>query len=240
VPVLLVVVAACGGSGAKGPGDGSGEDEADRIGQAGPPPSISPPGRRPGTLPPGVDLLPGNSSQVTDDIGPHAVELPSGQVVAEGELVGDLLPGRGRPLPYRLAPGAYPVHVTLARGAGSSADLVALATLVASDAPTVRWRHVKDFSVDAGAAGFTSNEGSDVVGRWLQRDAGRSEAFWLAASSALAAEQIAVVPIEGKLNAVQFWSGSGDGGYGLYAGLDGKGRPTRFVMDFQVLDLAWP
>jgi hypothetical protein len=42
----------------------------------------------------------------------------------------------------RARPGARPLRVTLAKPVGASVESVALATLVAGDRPTVRWRYV--------------------------------------------------------------------------------------------------
>ena len=37
-----------------------------------------------------------------------------------------------------------------------------------------------------------------------------------------------------------FTTGYGDGGYAVHVGLDGDGKPTRFVIDFAIVHLAWP
>jgi hypothetical protein len=52
--------------------------------------------------------------------------------------------------------------------------------------------------------------------------------------------QVTELDIEKGANLVMFSTGFGDGGYPLYVGLDAAGRPTRFVLDFHVLHLAWP
>jgi hypothetical protein len=47
-------------------------------------------------------------------------------------------------------------------------------------------------------------------------------------------------PIGDGLDVVLFTTGNGDGGYGLYIGLDAAGKPTRYVMDFAIVHLGWP
>ncbi len=234
VVVAAMVAAACGGGDRGLSGGASGDDS---LGQNGPPASIPPPGRRAGLLPPGVLVARDTGRQVTEDLGPYPVLLPSGRVVAEGEPIGD-----SRSLPPRVRPGRYPVHVTLVRQPAGPVEEVALASLLVSDAPTVGWRHVIDISVDAGSAAFTSIEGSDALGRLLRRDEERFSAVRMDAFQAVQANGrlIAAAPIDEKLNLVQFTSGQGDGGYGVYVGLDAAGRATRFVIDFMLLDLAWP
>jgi hypothetical protein len=37
-----------------------------------------------------------------------------------------------------------------------------------------------------------------------------------------------------------FTTGYGDGGYGVYVGLDKDGKPTQFVIDFAIVHLDWP
>lgn len=234
VGLASVVASACGGADRGAP---SGTNNDDGLSQNGPPASIGEPGRRAGHLPPGVQVARDSGRQVAEDLGPYPVLLPSGRVVADGELTGD-----SRALPPRVRPGSYPVHVTLVRQPPSSVDQVALATLVVSDAPTVGWRHLIDLSVDAGMAAFTSIEGSEAVGNLLRRDEERFFAYQMNAFQTVQANGglIAAVPIDEKLNVVQFTSGQGDGGYGVYVGLDADDRPTRFVIDFMLLDLAWP
>ena len=52
----------------------------------------------------------------------------------------------------RARPGAHPFRVTLAKPVGGSVEGVALATLVASDRPTVRWRYVLPVGVEGSTA----------------------------------------------------------------------------------------
>ena len=43
-----------------------------------------------------------------------------------------------------------------------------------------------------------------------------------------------------ETNLVRVSSGVGDGGYPVYVGYDAAGKPTRVVVDFLLLHLAWP
>jgi hypothetical protein len=190
---------------------------------------------RPATLPRGVRLLNRASSwDPTRDVIAGRLALPSGRVVADG-----FPSGLSKPLDYRLAPGAYPVYVTLARHEPGDAERVALATLVVSREPPVRWRRSGGIGVDGGVGAFTSMEGARALDR-LMSDA--PDGYYEEAWHSLAAHdhQVTEVPIDGDLNQVMFSTGSGDGGYPLLAGLDANGRPARFVLDFYLLHLAWP
>jgi hypothetical protein len=194
--------------------------------------------RRPATLPPGIARIPERDDLIlSDDLIPDPLVLPSGAVVADGALAGEVAP-----LPFRAEPGSYPVHVTLALQPGSAFDNVVLASLVLSDAPTVTWREVSVVGVDGGTAGFTSVEGSKALGASIDTDpvawsAVNSAAFdSLTAHDSLASEY----PIDEATNLVLFSTGYGDGGYPVFVGLDAAGRPTRYVIDFQLIHLAWP
>ena len=51
---------------------------------------------------------------------------------------------------------------------------------------------------------------------------------------------ITEIPIGDDLDMAIFSTGYGDGGYGVYVGLDADGKPTRYVMDFAIVHLGWP
>jgi Protein of unknown function (DUF4241) len=194
--------------------------------------------RRTATLPPGIARIPERDDLVlTEDIVPDPLMLPSGAVVADGALAGEL-----EPLPFATEPGSYPVHVTLARAPGTDFDNVALASLVVSEAPTVAWKEVGMVGVDGGTAGFTSAEGSEALGRRISGDAAAWSADSFAAFDSLVAHDYLVTeyPIDDDTNLVLFSTGYGDGGYPVFVGLDARGRPTRFVIDFLLIHLAWP
>jgi hypothetical protein len=164
------------------------------------------------------------------------VVLPSGRVIV-GEYLFD-----AEPLPFEVAPGAYPVHATLARYGEEPFDTVALATLVLSDAPTVTWQSAGGIAVDGGTTTITSVEGRDALNRaaeevedaWLETDDPIFDS--LMAHDGLATE-FAITP---ETNAAMFSSGVGDGGYPVYIGFDTAGKPTRVVVDFYILHLVWP
>lgn len=191
--------------------------------------------RRSATLPPGIVVIPeADAPLLTEDVLAGDLWLPTGRVVADGALVGE-----ATPLPDSATPGAYPVFVSVGRQPGSPFDQVAFASLVVSDAPTVRWIARSTVAVDGGTAGFTSAEGSDLLGRVIKGTASGSidRAF-----DALTAHDglIATVPLGDGLDLALFTTGYGDGGYGVYVGLDADARPTRYVIDFAIVHLAWP
>jgi hypothetical protein len=194
--------------------------------------------RRPATLPPGISRIPERDDLIlSDDLIADPLVLPSGAVVADGALAGEVAP-----LAFRAEPGSYPVHVTLARQPGSAFDNVVLASLVVSDAPTVSWKEVSVVGVDGGTAGFTSAEGSKALAASIDADPTAWSADAFEAFDSLVAHDSLVTesPIDDSTNLVLFTTGYGDGGYPVYVGLDAGGEPTRYVIDFLVIHLAWP
>jgi hypothetical protein len=189
-----------------------------------------------GTLPPGIEALPDSDYDLSEDLQIGEVLLPSGRVIV-GEYLFD-----AEPLPFAVAPGGYPVHATLARYKDETFDTVALATLVLSDEPTVTWQSGGAIAVDGGTTSITSVEGRDALDRLFEDD----ENAWLESSdrvfdSLLAHDGLATVSeITPEANLAQFSSGVGDGGYPVYIGFDAAGEPTRVVVDFYILHLAWP
>jgi Protein of unknown function (DUF4241) len=176
----------------------------------------------------------------THDVLPGRLRLPTGRVAADSYFTGET-----KPLGERAQPGAHPVRITLARSVDRKAgEHVALATLVVSGRPTVRWQPAGGVGVDGGTAAFSSAEGAASLGDLLARD----EPGWTAwndhSTDALAAHDFAVADLEvpggGGTNVIEFSTGLGDGGYALYVGLDTNGRATRFVLDCGLLHLAWP
>ena len=147
--------------------------------------------------------------------------------------------GEVEPLPDIAAPGAYPVFATVGRLPGYTFDTVAYASVVVSDAPTVSWQARTIVGVDGGTAGFTSAEGSELLGRM---DVTANVAMVFDAFDSLTAHDnvITEVPIGEGLDMAIFTTGNGDGGYQVYVGLDADGKPTRFVMDFAIVHLGWP
>jgi hypothetical protein len=192
---------------------------------------------RPATLPSGVRLVrEADDWMPTRDVIAGRLALPSGRIVADG-----FPSGQSEPLEYRVAPGEYPVHVTLARPARRDFEKVALATLVVSDQKPARWRRIGGIGVDGGVAAFTSIEGARALDRVLA-GASHPGGYFEQLLHSLAAHdyQVTEAAIEGEMNQVMFSTGSGDGGYPLLVGLDAAGRPVRFVLDFFLIHLAWP
>jgi Protein of unknown function (DUF4241) len=193
--------------------------------------------RRPGTLPPGVAVIPERDFySLSDDLLVGEVVLPSGRVVV-GEYLSDL-----DPLDFAVEPGSYPVHATLARYQDQDFDNVSFATLVVSDAPTERWEEAGTIAVDGGSTTIVSVEGRDAMDEVLE---GSSDA-WLAEQDvifeSLAAHDYLATEYDltPELNLAHFTSGNGDGGYPVWIGRDAAGNPTRVVVDFFLLHLAWP
>ena len=189
------------------------------------------------TLPPGIDALPDSDFLLSDDLHLGGVLLPSGRVIV-GEFICD-----AEPLAARVAPGGYPVHATLVRHPGSSDDeRVAFVSLVLSDAPTVRWEEADAIAVDGGTATITSIEGRDEMNRMFDHDELAAmnldeQIFDSMVAHDYLGTEWALSP---ETNLVRVTSGVGDGGYPVYVGFDALGNPTRVVIDFLLLHLAWP
>jgi hypothetical protein len=192
--------------------------------------------RTAGTLPPGIEALPDSAYLVSDDLHVGEVLLPSGRVIV-GEFIFD-----AEPLDVRVAPGGYPVHATLVRHPDAMDDeRVAFASLVLSDAPTVRWQETGAIAVDGGTATITSIEGRDEMNRIMDDDPLAAmdvdeQIFDSMVAHDYLATEWALTP---ETNLVRVSTGVGDGGYPVYVGFDGAGNPTRVVMDFLLLHLVW-
>jgi hypothetical protein len=173
----------------------------------------------------------------SDDLHLEDVLLPSGRVIV-GEFIFD-----AEPLAARVAPGGYPVHATLVRHPGSSDDeRVAFVSLVLSDAPTVRWEEADAIAVDGGTATITSIEGRDEMNGMFDKDELAAmdleeQIFDSMVAHDYLGTEWALTP---ETNLIRVSSGVGDGGYPVYVGFDALGNPTRAVIDFLLLHLAWP
>ncbi len=191
--------------------------------------------RRPATTPPGVAYIPEPEMPVlTEDVIAGTLSLPSGRVVADGAMI-----GQTEPFPDVAAPGDYPIFVTVGRLPNTAYVQVAFASLVVSDAPTVSWLERPPIAVDGGTAGFTSAEGSAFLANLGEQ--GNLDAVDTAFDSLTAHDDtVTVVPIGDGLDMALFTTGYGDGGYPVHIGLDADGKPTRFVIDFAIVHLAWP
>ena len=193
--------------------------------------------RRPGTLPPGIALIPEpDAYTLSEDLLLGDIALPSGRVVV-GEFLIDL-----EPLDLVVPPGHYPVHATLARYHDQTFDSVSYATLVLSDAPTERWDLAGDIAVDGGTTTIVSPEGRDLMREAFDED----EDVWLDQGedifdSVIAHDWLATeYDLTPTLDLAMVTSGNGDGGYPVWIGRDAAGAPTRVVVDFYLLHLDWP
>jgi hypothetical protein len=193
--------------------------------------------RRPGTLPPGIDVIDEPDQWVLhQDVLAPSVELPSGRLVV-GEYLDDI-----EPLDLGVEPGSYPVHATLVKDPKGDATTVALGTIVLSEEPTARWKYAYSIAVDAGSTTITSPETVELLNKTLKRSEhewGRIyERIW---NSHAAQDHIVTeFTVRPGFDLAYFSSGSGDGRYPVYYGLDSAGRPTRVVVDFFELHLDWP
>jgi hypothetical protein len=191
--------------------------------------------RTAGTLPPGIEALSDSEYVVSDDLHIGDVLLPSGRVIV-GEFIFD-----AEPLDVRVAPGGYPVHATLVRHPDAMDDeRVAFASLVLSDAATVRWEEAGAFAVDGGTATVTSIEGRDEMNRIFDDDALAAMDFDEQVFDSMVAHDYLATEwaLSPQTNLVRVSTGVGDGGYPVYVGFDVAGNPTRVVMDFLLLHLV--
>jgi hypothetical protein len=192
--------------------------------------------RRRGTLPAGIALIDEpDGYELTEDLLPGSLELPSGRVVVGESLLDE------KPLDLRVEPGSYRAYATLATYE-EKFESVALATLVLSPAPTVRWKLSGQIGVDGGSATFASAEAADLMRKTIDRDEQEwydllDRIFDSAAAHDHYATEFALGP---GVNLVQFSSGNGDGRYPVFVGYDAAGHPTRVVVDFFLLHLSWP
>jgi uncharacterized protein DUF4241 len=201
-----------------------------------PPKPAKPYPGRAATLPPAVDVIDEPHGFVaTRDVVPGELKLPSGRLAIDAYFSGDT-----RPLRQRVAPGSYPFHVTEAKPVdGSVGGGVALATLVVSERPTVRWEPAGGIGVDGGEAAFSSAGGARDLGTDMPDSAlDRQQDF----DDVMTAHRASVglAKVGDHTNIAVFETGLGDGGYGIYVGLDAAGEPTQFVLDCGLIHFDWP
>jgi hypothetical protein len=192
--------------------------------------------QRPGTLPPGRrTIFEPDGFDLAEDVLAGELKLPSGRIVVSEFFTEE------EPLPIRVRPGAYPAFVTLAHAHGDDERRVALATLVLSDRPTVRWRKAGGIAVDGGSGSFGSKEVASTFGRLALERSGRWDELWELIWDAQDAQgHVTNYDVDSRLNLIHFSTGLGDGGYPIYVGYDAKGEPTRVVLDCLLLHLDWP
>jgi hypothetical protein len=193
--------------------------------------------RRAGTTPPGIKVIDEPKGYLLrQDILPGSINLPSGRVVVGEYLLEE------KPLRLRVRPGSYPVYATLVRYREGGPDTVALGTLVLSREPTTRWKRASSIAVDGGTATITSPEAAAVLSHTFDRDQTEWQRLDERIFDSLAAHNYLATrfSLRPHVDLVQMSSGNGDGGYPVYVGYDGAGRPTRVVVDFYLLHLGWP
>lgn len=183
------------------------------------------------------------------------MEITSGRVLLADPF---LMSTYDRPLALSVTPGRYPVELAVA-DAGESGQRVALARLLLSPAPAVRWAmavtdeqdattlngdEVFGYGVDAGTGAFVDA----AVPAWLATEYPSSnyDAYatlqddWQRRGEA-AAETLgipygfALIERLGQGDVAMFSSGWGDGHYASWVGYDAADHPVAIVTDFAVI-----
>ncbi len=183
------------------------------------------------------------------------VRIASGRVILADPF---LMSTQNLPLTVEVPPGRYPVDLAVA-DAGESGQRVALARLLISTEPAVKWslavteeqdpRTLKaddifGYGVDAGTGAFIDAS----VPTWLEEQYPPSnfQAYeavtddWQTRGEA-AAEPLgipygfALIETLGPGDAAMFSSGWGDGYYASWIGYDANGAPVAVVTDFAVI-----
>jgi hypothetical protein len=143
------------------------------------------------------------------------LNLASGRLVVADPFI---VSGSEKPLDLAIPPGRYPVDIAVA-DAGDSGHRVALARLLLSEAPPVRWT-------------MAVTEGEDVrklkADDWQTRGEARGPELGIPYGFVLVEEV-------GPGGVAMFSSGWGDGHYASWVGYDAQGRPAQVVIDFAVI-----
>lgn len=170
---------------------------------------------------------------------------PSGVIVACDPLTAI----EPKPFAQRVAPGRYPVLVSVAQLATGD-QRVACAQLHLSDAPVARWEMARldgqeqialgegeffGYGVDAGVGCFMDARAASALDLHYERDESYDEALIdaLEAHHMDTWDYADVALDEGDgLNVIMFTSGWGDGVFASYWGYDASGSPACLVTDF--------
>lgn len=183
------------------------------------------------------------------------VQISSSRVILVDPF---LMSTRDRPLTITAPPGRYPVDLAVA-DAGDRGQRVALARLLISEAPPVRWAlavtdeqdpatltgdDIFGYGVDAGTGAFVDA----AVPAWLAERYPPSDVDgysavvddWQVRGEAAAPDLgipygFALVEPLGPGGAAMFSSGWGDGYYASWVGYDADDRPVVIVTDFAVI-----
>lgn len=199
---------------------------------------------RPGDL--DAMFTPGERAQELGDpveievVDAGEVRLPSGRLLAtDPGYLTDELPAWEGALTAQVAPGTYPVELSIAQNLAHDWGTVAGARVVVSDEPVVSWelglregQHEIDlddeefhgFGVDTGTASFTDIEAIPAVAEPAQ-DVSADLESWQGWHGTVD---------DGRL--VMWHAGYGDGAYPVWVGRDRDGAVAVFVADMLVLD----
>lgn len=172
---------------------------------------------------------------------------PSGAIVACDPLTAI----EPKPFAQRIAPGRYPILLSVARLANGD-ERVACAQLRLSNAPVTRWEMARlerqeqitlgadeffGYSVDAGVGCFMDAQAATALDARYERDESYDEAL----IDALEAHRTdtwdyANIALDERsgLNVILFSSGWGDGVFASYWGYDASGAPACLVTDFSL------
>lgn len=195
-----------------------------------------------------------DGATITDSVGTQAtmrvyslgeLAAPSGVIVACDPLTAI----EPKPFAQRVAPGRYPVLVSVAQLVDGD-QRVACAQLRLSDAPVARWERARlegqaqialgegerfGYPVDAGVGCFMDARAASALDARYERDESYDEAL----IDALEAHHsdswdFADVALDedAGLNVIIFSSGWGDGVFASYWGYDASGAPACLVTDF--------
>ncbi|MGV8928497.1 MAG: DUF4241 domain-containing protein [Brevundimonas sp.] len=183
------------------------------------------------------------------------VHISSGRVILVDPFV---MSTRDMPLALTVRPGRYPVDLAVA-DAGDSGQRVALARMLISEEPPVRWTlavtgdqdpttlsgdDIFGYGVDSGTGAFVDA----AVPAWLATEYPASDIDrygalvddWQARGEAAAVELgipygFALIEPLGPGSAAMFSSGWGDGYYASWVGYGADDRPVVIVTDFAVI-----
>lgn len=163
--------------------------------------------------------------------------LPSGEIIASDAFAGTL----AQPLARRVAPGSYPVSISLIRENGQTWESVAaarvdfaaaqpvsweLALLPGQDISTLKPGEIFGYAVDSGTGSFASPSSARSLTYKLDNEQGYVDEMIRASdvhSSTGSWASLIPNPTIGD-NIVIFASGYGDGVYASYWGLDQRGQ----------------
>jgi hypothetical protein len=185
-------------------------------------------------LPAGIRIIPEKTGFVArEDILAGTLAVPTGRLAVDDYFVGN------PQVVVRVPPGRHPVRATVADSVGhphpaGSVGELALVTVETGSGTPIRWRDAGTMSTDGGLGGFASVETAEAMYSESMTDR------LLDKIDAADHDGIAELRLDHEHNLFSFNAGLGDGGYGVYAGIDATGAVTRVVFDGALLHLAWP